>query len=218
MKLLTILLLFPLAALAQSPTARQMAKAGYTDVQSLDKTIEVSLMYARADNFTGGVLYDDLREAYLHPTAARALAKASRLLQKERPDLRLRVYDAARPMTIQQKMWDKVKQTDHSFYVSNPAHGGGLHNYGFAVDITIARAGGDTLAMGTRIDAMTSLSHIDREDDLRARHKLTREAVANRRLLRRIMRQAGWKPLRTEWWHFNLITRTEAKRSYKPIK
>ena len=47
-----------------------MERAGFVDVRSMDSTIRVSLMYARADNFTGRVLYTDLHEAYLHPKAA----------------------------------------------------------------------------------------------------------------------------------------------------
>lgn len=39
-------------------------------------------------------------------------------------------------MSIQQKMWNVVKGTKNDIYVSNPAHGGGMHNYGMAVDIT----------------------------------------------------------------------------------
>ena len=81
-------------------------------------------MYARADNFVGCVLYDDLREAYLHPEAAAALVAAQRKLKQLRPDLSLKVYDAARPMCIQQKMWNQVKKTAQRIYVSNPAHGG----------------------------------------------------------------------------------------------
>ena len=89
---------------AQRATARQPARAGYVDVRDAAPTIEVSLMYARADNFTGRVLYEDLREAFLHPKAAAALVKAQRRLKQLRPDLSLKVYDAARPMHIQQKM------------------------------------------------------------------------------------------------------------------
>lgn len=68
------------AACAQTPgrTAQAMERAGFVDVRSMDSTIRVSLMYARADNFTGRVLYTDLHEAYLHPKAARALAKAQK--------------------------------------------------------------------------------------------------------------------------------------------
>ena len=58
-----------------SPTAQSMAKQGFVNVLDYDSTIHVSLMYSRPDNFTGRVLYSDLREAYLHPMAAKALAQ-----------------------------------------------------------------------------------------------------------------------------------------------
>ena len=129
----------------KSKTAQSMEAQGLIDITSLDSTIRVSLMYSRADNFTGKVLYSDLREAYLHPKAAKALAQAQKLLKDKRPDLSLIVYDAARPMTIQQKMWNVVAGTSKNIYVSNPKNGGGLHNYGMAVDITLCDvATGDT--------------------------------------------------------------------------
>lgn len=203
---------------AKAATAESIAKQGFTDIADIDPTIHVSLMYSRADNFTGRVLYEDLRQAYLHPLAAAALKEAQRRLKKERPDLSIKVYDAARPMSIQQKMWDAVKNTNHSFYVSNPGNGGGLHNYGLAVDITLCKADGDTIPMGTKIDNMDNLSHIDNEEGLLKSGKISHEAYNNRRLLRKVMRAAGWKPLRTEWWHFNLRTRAEAKKYFKVIK
>lgn len=201
-----------------SRTAKALEKAGYVNVQSEDASIRVSLMYARADNFTGTVLYGDLREAYLHPKAAKALAKAQKRLKQLRPDLSLKVYDAARPMSIQQKMWDKVKNTSKDIYVSNPAHGGGMHNYGLAVDITICDARGDTLDMGTKIDYMGSAAHIDREAQLVSQRRISAKARANRQLLREVMQYGGFHALRTEWWHFNLVTRAVAKKYYKVIK
>lgn len=201
-----------------SATAQQLAKAGYVNIQDADPSIQVSLMYARADNFTGRVLYGDLREAYLHPKAATALVKAQRRLKQLRPDLSLKVYDAARPMHIQQKMWDAVKNTSKDIYVSNPAHGGGMHNYGLAVDITLCDAKGDTLDMGTKIDYMGRAAHIDAEHQLVASHKISRQALRNRQLLREVMRYAGYRALRTEWWHFNLVSRATAKKYYKAIR
>ena len=203
---------------AKTKTELSMERQGMVDIHTRDKTIPVSLMYARADNFTGQVLYTDLTRAYLHPKAAAALAKAQRRLKQLRPDLSLKVYDAARPMSIQQRMWDKVKNTKKYFYVSNPARGGGLHNYGMAVDITLCDARGDTLDMGTKIDYMGLAAHIDREDALVKSGRISRRALENRRLLREVMRYAGFKPLRTEWWHFNLISRATAKKYYKVIK
>lgn len=207
-----------LRAQAVSPTAQAMARQGFVDIRSVDSTIQVSLMYARADNFTGKVLYTDLREAYLHPKAACALARAQRILKEKHPGLSLKVYDAARPMHIQQKMWDVVAGTPKNIYVSNPRNGGGLHNYGMAVDLTLCDEKGDTLPMGTHIDYLGRMAHIDIEADMEKRGQITAQARKNRELLRSVMRQAGFRPLRTEWWHFNFITRAEAKAHYKVIK
>lgn len=221
MKILPVIILcfatLNLPAQTQSETARKMEKAGFTNIQSIAPDIQVSLMYARADNFTGKILYTDLREAYLHPKAAKALAKAQRILKQSHPDLSLKVYDAARPMHIQQRMWNVVAGTPKAVYVSNPKNGGGLHNYGMAVDLTLCDAQGDTLPMGTVIDYLGTYAHITREEEWVRKGVLTAEAKRNRELLRSVMRQAGFRPLNTEWWHFNFISRAEAKVHYKPI-
>jgi zinc D-Ala-D-Ala dipeptidase len=207
-----------LSAHTDGETARRMERQGMVNIHSVDKSIQVSLMYSRADNFTGCVLYSDLHEAYMHPQAAKALMKAQKLLQKLRPDLSLKIYDACRPMAVQTKMWNVVKNTSKNIYVSNPAHGGGLHNYGLAVDITICNVNGDTIPMGTKIDYMGAAAHIDREAQLVVSHKISSTARRNRELLREVMRYAGFKPLRTEWWHFNFKSRKEAKAHYKVIR
>ncbi len=203
----------------QSATAKRMAEQGLVDILSVDSTIQVSLMYARPDNFTGKILYTDLREAYLHPKAAAALARAQQALRKLHPELSLKIYDATRPMSVQQKMWNTVAGTKQQNYVSNPRNGGGMHNYGLAVDITLCKAAtGDTLDMGTKVDFLGSYAHIDDEAGLVNRHIISKEAKQNRELLRKVMEEAGFKPLRTEWWHFNLVSRAEAKAHYKAVK
>lgn len=218
-KLLLLFTLFAQPAKSQTgKTEVALSQAGYVNVRELDPTLQVSLMYARADNFVGSVLYDDLRQAYLHPEAAAALVKAQKRLKQLRPELSLKIYDATRPMHIQQKMWNKVKNTSMKIYVSNPAHGGGLHNYGLAVDITLCDAKGDSLPMGTKIDHLGIAAHIDQESQLVAKGTISKRAQQNRQLLRQVMRYAGFKPLRTEWWHFNFKSRAEAKRLYKVIK
>lgn len=217
---LALFLLQIVVAHAQkSQTAQSMERQGLVDITSLDSTIRVSLMYSRADNFTGKVLYTDLREAYLHPKAAKALVAAQKALKQRRPDLSLKVYDAARPMSIQQKMWNTVAGTSKNIYVSNPRNGGGMHNYGMAVDLTLCDAlTGDTLDMGTHIDYLGKFAHIDAEQELVSQHVMSPQAKKNRELLRSVMKEAGFTPLRTEWWHFNLITRAEAKAHYKVVR
>ena len=201
----------------KSRTALYLDSLGYQNIAEHDTTIFIDLMYARADNFVGRVLYTDLREAYLHPLAMKCLLKAQRLLRERRPDLRLIVYDAARPMSVQQQMWDVVKGTSKNRYVSNPAHGGGLHNYGLAVDISIADSLGHPLPMGTPVDHLGVEAHITNEAQLVASGKMTAQERRNRQLLRSVMKEAGFTPLPSEWWHFNYCSRPEARRRFKAI-
>ena len=211
---------------------QSMERQGLVNVKAVVPSIKVALMYARTDNFCHRMLYHDLRDAYVLPACADALRKAQAELKRRRPDLSLCIFDATRPMSVQQTMWDAVKNTPQYFYVSNPAHGGGMHNYGMAVDISICKASWndaswregaakchiDTIPMGVKVDHMGIESHIDKEQELVSRGMISREALDNRRLLREVMRTAGFMPLRTEWWHFNLCTREWAKKNLKVVR
>ncbi len=201
---------FEANAQQKSATALYLNSLGYVNVAEQDSSILVSLMYARSDNFTGKLLYNDLREAYLHKDAIAPLLKAQRLLHEVHPDYNLIIFDAARPMHVQQQMWDVVKGTRQQIYVSNPARGGGMHNYGLAVDISIADAQGDTIPMGTKVDHLGREAHTDYT-------AISPEALQNRRLLISVMREAGFRSLPTEWWHFNLVSRNVAREKYKVI-
>lgn len=197
-------------AQGKSPTALYLDSLGYVNVAEQDSSIRVNLMYSKDDNFTGKRLYNDLREAYLHPDAIAPLLKAQQLLHETHPDYDIIIFDAARPMHIQQLMWNTVKGTKQQNYVSNPAHGGGLHNYGLAVDISIVNAQGDTITMGTLVDHLGREAHTDYT-------AISPEALQNRQLLIKIMRQAGFRSLPSEWWHFNLVSRNVAREKYKVI-
>lgn len=108
---------------AKSKMATYLDSLGFINIAEADNSIAIDLMYTRADNFTGQVLYEDLHEAYLHPEAMESLLQAQKFLKEIRPDYSLIVYDAARPMSVQQKMWNVVKGTPKYIYVSNPARG-----------------------------------------------------------------------------------------------
>lgn len=202
---------------AKSLLAQRMDSMGLLNIAEADPRIAVCMMYTRADNFTGQVLYKDLHEAYLHPDAMRSLTLAQDTLERLYPGYRLVVYDAARPMSVQQSMWDKVKGTRKQPYVSNPAQGGGLHNYGLAVDIGLLDRQGQPLPMGTPVDHLGPEAHIGQEDLLVEQGLLTPQERDNRRLLRRVMCIAGFSPLPSEWWHFNRYNRATAKAHYAVI-
>lgn len=51
----------------KSPMALYMDSLGLINIAELDNSIAISLMYTKADNFTGEILYDDLSEAICTP-------------------------------------------------------------------------------------------------------------------------------------------------------
>lgn len=208
--------IFPITA--KSHTALYLDSLGLKEIRSADSSIVVRLMYATADNFTGELLYEDLREAYLHPDALEALVRAQQLLKSKCPGYSLIIYDAARPMSVQKKMWEVVKGTSKNIYVSNPARGGGLHNYGLAVDVSIVNENGEALPMGTEVDHLGIEAHITNETELVRSGKISEEERKNRLLLRQVMKEAGFRALNSEWWHFNRCSRAEAKKKYKRIE
>lgn len=192
-------------------------KHGLVDITTIDTTIAVHLMYSTPDNFTGKILYPDFTKAWLRPESARMLQHAQQHLKELYPELTLVVYDATRPFHVQQEMWNLVKGTEMRHYVANPAKGGGLHNYGMAVDVTLLDADGKILPMGSLYDSAGEISHITDEDGLLAAAKITQDEYSNRRLLRQVMRDAGFRTITREWWHFNACSLAEAQQKYPVI-
>ncbi len=181
----------------------EFEKIGFVDIQSVDSSIVVDLKYASADNFMGFNMYGTLRHAYLRPEVAEKLAQAQQLLKKENIDYTLVVYDAARPLSVQKIMYEKVSGTEFSQYVANPYNGGGFHNFGCAVDVTILYKG-EPLEMGSHFDSFDELSHTDNEQRNLANGTLSQEAFDNRSLLRRVMTSVGFEVEPCEWWHFSV--------------
>lgn len=181
----------------------EFEKMGFVNITPLDSTFIVDLKYSSDDNFMGMNLYGRLHDAYLHPEAARRLVYAHNLLKTINPDMRLAIYDAARPYSCQKLMYERVQGSEFSQYVSDPDKGGGHHNFGCAVDVTIF-LNGQPLDMGTEFDCFDPLSHIDNEEQNLDNGLLSQEALDNRRLLRKIMTEAGFDTEPCEWWHFSL--------------
>ena len=173
--------------------------------------LQVDLRYASPRNLLGRDLYSPHDCAWLHREAADALQQAVHWLQRERPDLRLCVLDAARPQRVQERFWAHVQGTPMEPYFAPPERGS-IHSYGMAVDITLADAQGQELDMGTPFDDTTERSHPALEHRHAAAGLLSEAQLANRRLLRTALLQAGWQAISTEWWHFDFGDRDEVRR------
>jgi D-alanyl-D-alanine dipeptidase len=202
----------------KSETALYFESIGLVDVQGLDSSIFVDLKYASDDNFLNTNLYGDLCRAYLQPDVAEKLVNASNLLQAEYPELRLLVWDAVRPVSVQQRMWDlcDVPLKRRHWYVSPPEKRS-LHNFGAAVDVTLVTTEGEYLDMGTDFDHFSDTAYTVNEAEMVSAGKISETAYDNRLILRTMMRKAGFSPIDYEWWHFNSCSRNAAKSNYPLI-
>lgn len=181
-----------------------MEEAGLVDIQKVDPTIKVALMYATSENFVGENMYGSLRKAYLLPHLAEKLKLIQAQLKKEKGDqFSLIIYDAARPLSVQRKMWNAVKGTPNTAYVASPSNGGGRHNYGAAVDLSIINlATGEVLDMGSPVDHFGVRAHINNEVFLVKKGLISQDAADNRAYLMKLMNAQGLRAIRKEWWHF----------------
>ncbi len=162
---------------------------GLTDVAALDSSIIHDIKYATADNFTGQVLYPSSRCLLREPVAQRLL-QAQRNLRTR--GLGLKVFDCYRPIEVQRKMWSIYPDAN---YVADPASGS-RHNRGASVDVGLVDAAGRELPMPSGFDDFSERSHLDFMT-------ASPEALHNRRILQEAMRQTGFSPVTTEWWHFD---------------
>jgi D-alanyl-D-alanine dipeptidase len=199
---------------------RKLIEQGMVDITKVIPGIQVELKYSTEDNFFKQDVYGDLVRCYLHPKATEMLAKAQEALQKDYPNLSLLVYDGMRPLSVQQILWDTLDKPDSikPLYVSDPKIGG-LHNYGVAVDLTIVdMKTGKPLDMGTAFDFFGYPAYPDRELQMLAEKKITKAQVANREILRKVMKGAGFTGIGSEWWHFNAFSRKEAGEKFPLIQ
>lgn len=164
-----------------------------TDLTVFIPGIQFDLKYCGTDNFMKTKLYPaGLTTTYLRLPAAKGLKMVQEALAAK--GLSLKIWDAYRPYSVTEKMWEPVKDDR---YAADPKFGSG-HNRGIAVDLTIVDIKtGKELDMGTGFDHFSDTAHSNFT-------ALPANVIANRKLLRSLMEANGFKVLDTEWWHFYL--------------
>jgi D-alanyl-D-alanine dipeptidase len=198
---------------------KHLIRSGLVDIQKAIPGILIDLRYSDTNNFMHTDVYGDLDRIYLQPDVAEKLKIAQEYLQEMDSSLTLLVFDGVRPRSVQQIMWDTVNIpiNERGKFVSNPKNGS-LHNYGAAVDLTIAKLNGEELDMGTPYDDASPLSYPTMEAAYLEKGELTKEQIANRKLLRAALSKGGFWNIQTEWWHFNSCNREQAKGKYQIIE
>ncbi|QOJ13211.1 MAG: M15 family metallopeptidase [Planctomycetia bacterium] len=166
-----------------------LERFGMVDLATLTTPPMIDLRYATPNNFTGVVLYPAAR-AWLVASAAMRLVRVIAELAAEHR--RLIVWDAYRPPSVQQRMWDA--HPDERFIA--PPTRGSRHNRGASVDVAIADSDGRLLELPTDFDEFSARAHSAYEGCSAA-------ARANRDRLRGAMSAAGFIGIQDEWWHFD---------------
>ena len=152
--------------------------------------VEIDLIYASSNNFTGQVIYESAL-CFLHPQAEAGLRKA--IAAARGMGFQLKIFDAFRPQEAQEALWAVAP---NPAYIADPAKGSN-HTRGVAVDLTLVGADGQALDMGTPVDTMSTASH-----HFHAAHPV--EIQLNRMKLLTIMLEAGFVHHPNEWWHYQL--------------
>lgn len=166
-----------------------LAEEGLVPLLDVDPRIVVDLRYASTRNFTGVALYTS-DVALLRESVAERLKRVNDRLAAS--GHRLVVWDAYRPLSVQQRLFDLVPDER---YVANPAKGS-RHNRGAAVDVALGDASGRLLPMPTDFDDFSERAH-------RATLGGGAVARANYEILHAAMTAEGFVGLETEWWHYD---------------
>ena len=159
------------------------------NVRDIDPTIIVELRYATESNFTEQILYP-FELCLLRKSTAKKLAAVQAEVRED--GYRLKIWDAYRPLGVQEKLWEVVSDP---VYVANPAQGSN-HNRGAAVDVTLVDKDGKELVMPTGFDGFS-------EQASRNYSNIPEEAEKNMNYLTEAMIRNGFTPIQSEWWHYN---------------
>lgn len=217
-----LMLLISLSLKAQKTTCASelsIQKQGLQEVTEQVPGVLVELKYATTDNFMKKNVYGCLTQAYLQKETVAMLKKAQENLEKAHPGYHLLIYDAARPLSKQWELWNTLTEytpEKRRTYVADPKEHS-IHNYGSAIDLTVADERGKPLEMGTKYDFFGEMAYPKEEARLLKAGKLSQKSIDNRLILRKAMKSAGFMPIEYEWWHFNAFSRKVAKEKFSVI-
>lgn len=157
-------------------------------------------------------------ECYIRREVYMRLLAAARTLPE---GITLLVLDSWRPYSVQQYLYDTLYNAiEHHWpykataeleqltreFVSLPStnpKAPSPHLTGGSVDVTLLDSNGLMLDMGTLFDEATPWSHTAAFEELGCLGTRERQIISNRRLLYKVMTEAGFTNLPSEWWHYD---------------
>lgn len=169
---------------------RQDPNKKLVEIKKYISGIALDIRYATINNFAHHQMYPQAR-AFARQPVVIAIKQVEAALKLQ--GLGLKIYDAYRPYAVTVKFYDLIKDTD---FVADPAKGS-KHNRGCAVDLTII-----DLKTGKEVDMSTGFDSFSPKAASNYIN-LPKQEIANRALLKNVMKAHGFTELPTEWWHFD---------------
>ncbi len=168
---------------------KELESKDLIDISVSCPDIVLDIKYATKDNLTGEKLYKK-PVCFLHKKVIDALKLCQSELEKD--GLGLKIWDAYRPMNIQNKLVRFVDNADFTPSVSN-------HSKGIAVDLTIINLETkQELEMPTQFDDLSDKAYENYS-------KLDKNVFDNREKLKSIMKKYGFTVYPYEWWHYDFL-------------
>lgn len=173
----------------------ELIRAGFVELRTVCPGIVCDMRYSTEHNLTGEVLYDS-DGCYLRRPVAEALQKVQSSL--ESAGLGLKVWDAYRPVSVQNKLVTFVADTDYTPNVSN-------HSKGIALDVTLVDIStGQELEMPTKHDDLSTAAH----ENAIVKNP---QVLKNREMLKSTMHKMGFTVYPYEWWHFDYLEMVDSE-------
>ncbi len=166
--------------------------------------VSIRLAYATENNFTGQIIYD-FTEGYLRYGTLKKLEAAAAELEER--GLYLLIWDALRPVSAQEVLWQVCPDPT---YVANPSTGASSHSRGNTLDLTLTDGEGNLLEMPTGFDDFSPLADRDYSD-------CTPEAREHAQLLQDTMERHGFTGYFGEWWHFSDTQSYDVAREFQAM-
>lgn len=185
---------------------------GFVYISEILPEAKFDVRYATSHNFTGQVVDGYLSDnSCITAEAGEALKSASEALKKK--GCGILIYDAYRPKRAVSFFMEWGEQPENNLtkdefypafekkelfklgYLARRSP----HSRGSTIDMTIYYLDtGESVDMGSPFDMMDPVSNYGTK-------LITETQTKNRNILRDAMKAAGFKELRTEWWHFQLV-------------
>jgi D-alanyl-D-alanine dipeptidase len=164
---------------------------GLIDISELNTDIVLDIRYATAANFTGVQQYE-FPLALMQKEVAVMLLKAQELALRD--GFLLRIYDAYRPLSVQQSLYDATPAHLREF-VAKPTKTA-RHCIGVAIDCGLSDLDGNEVIMPSAFDEFAPSAYADYSGG-------TAEQRKNRDYLIDLMQSCGFSVYSKEWWHYN---------------